>query len=293
MAWVPWASLWFVTTWEHCLAVGTDRERFRGATDHPTLERVFGAPNALTTIDPEHADLRVAVDPPLRPRAVNGYIDELARPIVRRHLQRIRRRGEAEIMSELLEPVSVEALGELYGLGVDADTLRRWVAELNVGVANIESDAAKFAVADAVTAEIEAVLDPLLERLAREPDGGMLSHMLHGGREGGPRSPQEIYPSLKVILLGGMQEPGHAVGSTLPGLFTRPEQLPRVAADISLVPAAVNEGLRWTRRSAPSSARRPARRSSGAGRSAQGTSWRWCWARPTATSGATSAPRST
>jgi len=245
VAWVPWASLWFITRWEDCLAVGSDRVRFRGAADHPTLERVFGAPNVLTAVDPEHADLRAAVDPPLRPRAVNVYIDELARPIVREHLARLRDRNRAEIMAELLEPISVEALGALMGLGVDPDTLRRWFAGLNAGVSNIERDAEKFATADAITAEIEERLGPLLERLARQPDRGMLSHMLHGGRDDGPRPVADVYPTLKVILLGGMQEPGHAVGSTLLGLFTRPDQLARVASDLTLVPAAVNEGLRW------------------------------------------------
>jgi aromatic O-demethylase, cytochrome P450 subunit len=245
VAWVPWAQLWFVSRWADCMAIESDREAFRGATNHPTLERVFGAPNVLTAVDPEHADLRAAIDPPLRPRAVNTYIDELVRPIARRYADRIAGREQTEIMSEYFEPVSVEALGALLGLGVDADTLRRWFADLNVGVSNVESNPAKFAVADAVTAEIEAVLEPLIDRLGREGDGSMLSHMLHGGRDGTPRSAAAVYPSLKVILLGGMQEPGHAAGSTLLGLFTRPDQLARVVADPSLVPVAVNEGLRW------------------------------------------------
>ena len=245
VCWVPWAELWFITRWDDCLAVGTDTETFRGAKDHPTLERVFGAPNVLTAVDPEHRDLREAVDPLLRPRAVNGYIEELARPIVRRHLDALRAHGEAELMAGFFEPVSVEALGELMGLGVDADTLRRWFHGLNVGISNVESDAAKFSVADAITAEIEQRLDPVLERLAHEPEDSMLSHMLHGGRDGAPRTAADIYPSLKVILLGGMQEPGHAAGSTLLGLFTRPDQLARVAADPALVPTAVTEGLRW------------------------------------------------
>ncbi|HWT92663.1 MAG TPA: cytochrome P450 [Solirubrobacteraceae bacterium] len=245
VCWVPWADLWFVTRWEDCLAVGADAEAFRGAKDHPTLERVFGAPNVLTAVDPEHRDLRDAVDPLLRPRAVNGYIDDLARPIVRRHVDALRGRGAGELMGDFFEPVSVEALGELLGLGVDAATLRQWFHGLNVGVANVESDPAKFATADAITAAIEERLDPLLERLAREPDGSMLSHMLHGGRDGEPRPASLVLPSLKVILLGGMQEPGHAAGSTLLGLLTRPEQLARVAADPKLVATAVTEGLRW------------------------------------------------
>jgi cytochrome P450 len=246
VAWVPWADAWLVTRWEECWTVGTDTERFASAANHPTLNRVFGEPNILATSGDEHRDLRDGVDPLLRPRAVNGYIDDLVRPVVREHLAALAGRDEAELMGEFFEPVSVRGLGELLGLGVDDDTLRRWFHELNVGISSSDLDPAKLARADAVTAEIETRIEPLLERLVSEPDESMLSHMVHGGRpDGDPRPPDQVLPSLKVMLLGGMQEPGHAAGSTLLGLLGRPDQLARVAADTSLVPTAVTEGLRW------------------------------------------------
>ena len=39
-------------------------------------------------------------------------------------------------------------------------------------------------------------------------------------------------PSLKVILLGGMQEPGHGAGSVLYALLTHPDALAEVRADL-------------------------------------------------------------
>jgi cytochrome P450 len=49
-----------------------------------------------------------------------------------------------------------------------------------------------------------------------------------------------------VILLGGMQEPGHAGGSALAGLLASPAQLSAVRDDpAGLLPAVVEEGLRW------------------------------------------------
>jgi cytochrome P450 len=43
-----------------------------------------------------------------------------------------------------------------------------------------------------------------------------------------------------------MQEPGHGAGSVLAGLLADPaEQLGAVLADPDLIPAAVEEGLRW------------------------------------------------
>jgi len=246
VAFVPWAQVHFVTRWEDCHRVGNDTEAFRGAEHHRTVNRVFGAPNILTSAGPVHRDLRSAVDPHLRPRQVNTYIEDLARPIARQAVAEIRHRGAAELMSAYFEPLSVAALGTLLGLGVDADTLRRWFHGLNEGISNRAGEPAAFARAAAVAAEIEQHVDRVVEDLLRRPDDSLLSHMIHGATaDARPRSRELVYPTLKVILLGGMQEPGHAAGSSLLGLFSRPDQLARVAADPALIPAAVSEGMRW------------------------------------------------
>jgi cytochrome P450 len=54
-----------------------------------------------------------------------------------------------------------------------------------------------------------------------------------------------ILPTLKVILLGGMQEPGHAAGSTVVGLLESGQSEALAAEPARLVRDAVEEGLRW------------------------------------------------
>ena len=74
-----------------------------------------------------------------------------------------------------------------------------------------------------------SALGPLLDRLEREPDDSTISHMIRPGVDDGRPRPRERYlPSLKVILLGGMQEPGHGAGSVLYALLAHPEQLAEV-----------------------------------------------------------------
>jgi cytochrome P450 len=55
-----------------------------------------------------------------------------------------------------------------------------------------------------------------------------------------------VLPSLKVAILGGMQEPGHACGTVVCGLFSEPDQWDLVRTDPRAnAAAAVEEGLRW------------------------------------------------
>jgi aromatic O-demethylase, cytochrome P450 subunit len=246
IAWIPALQAYVASTWQECWEIASDFQNFGGTTD-PNTEHVFGQPCILSVDGDVHAGLRGMVDPNLRPRAVNRYIDRLVRPIAQQRVAHLKDHGSAELMSEYFEPISVRAVGDLLGFQeVDSDTLRRWFHDLSTGFANKALHPEGFEPSDRATKEIKAFVDPKLERLAREPDDGGLSHWLHDGMpEGQTRSAEYIYPTLLVILLGGMQEPGHGAGSVLVGLFSNPEQLQRVIQDKMHIPRAVSEGLRW------------------------------------------------
>jgi cytochrome P450 len=212
------------------------------------IDRSFGSPTILTSDGERHRELRRSIDPKYRPHEVETYIDGLVAPIVADRLAALQGREEVELMGEYFEPVSVLSLGAVLGLGdVDAETLRRWFAALADGGTNFERDPAKQARSDAACAEIEARVAPLLDRLEREPDESTISHMIWSGVDDGrPRARERYLPTLKVILLGGMQEPGHGAGSVLYALLTHPEQLAAVRADLDgLLAGAIDEGMRW------------------------------------------------
>ncbi len=241
--------MWLATGWDEALAVASEPDRFAADMPASPIDRSFGGPTILTCDGPAHRELREAVDPKLRPREVDSYIDALIEPIVTKRLDALVRASDtAELMSELFEPVSVEGLAAVLGLAeLDADKLRRWFAGLAEGATNFERNPAKQAASDAICAEIDERLEPILDRVEREPDDSMISHMLHDGMAPGrTRERERVMPSLKVILLGGMQEPGHGAGSVLLALLSHPEQLAEVRADPDgLLGPAIEEGMRW------------------------------------------------
>ena len=149
-------------------------------------------------------------------------------------------------MSEYFEPISVLSLGSMLGLAeIDGDTLRRWFHGLAQGAINFEDDPARWEIADATGAEIDRTLAPILERLWETPDASTISTMLQHAEGSFDERVAMILPTLKVILLGGMQEPGHAAGTTVAGLLES-GQAAAVAADpAGLVRDAIEEGLRW------------------------------------------------
>jgi cytochrome P450 len=246
VCYVPAVGLWFVTRYQDVEYAVTHPELFGAELDDSPVDRTFGSPTILTVDGDRHLDLRRALDTKYRPKNVAAYIDDLVRPLARRLLDDLADSTGAELMAQYFEPLSVMTLGRVLGVGhLSAERLRDWFWRLHLGVINFEGNPERAAVGLACSAEIDEELTPVFGRLAAEPDDSTISHLLHSGTDE-TRDQGFVMPTLKVILLGGMQEPGHGGGTALAGLLRNPDQLDAVRADRErLLPAAVEEGLRW------------------------------------------------
>jgi len=245
---VPCTNIWFATTWDTVESVATNAKDFVAAFPGSPLERSFGSPFILTADGDVHKELRGMIDPFYRAKQVNVFFDPLCRPIVQYFLDALPEGEPVDIMAEYFENISAVCVARTLGFkDVDAAKLRNWFHGLAQGGINYEGDPVRQAICDETTAEIDAVMIPLLEKLALDRDESVLSNMLFGGMpEGQTRPIERILPTIKVTLLGGMQEPGHGAGNALVGLLQNPDQLAALRANrTALVRAAVTEGLRW------------------------------------------------
>lgn len=253
VAFVPALGMYIVSTKELCAQIAKDSDNWPAVISEAG-GRTFGPGALLNTNGDEHRELRDMIEPHLQPSAVDKYIDDLVRPYARQRLAEFENDGQADIVAAYCEPVSVRALGDLLGLDdVSTDKLREWFHKLSVSFTNAAVDESGefanpdgFIPGDEAKAEIIAHVDPKIDKWINEPDHTAISHWLHDGMPEGQTRPREIiYPNLYVFLLGAMQEPGHAMATTLAGLLTRPDQLERVVDDPSLIPRAQSEGMRW------------------------------------------------
>lgn len=253
VAFIPALGMYIVSTKELCAEIAKDAEHWP-AVISAAGGRTFGPGALLNTNGDEHRKLRDMIEPHLQPSAVDKYIDDLVRPYARQRLSEIENDGQADIVAAYCEPVSVRALGDLLGLDdVSTDKLREWFHKLSVSFTNAAVDESGefanpdgFIPGDEAKAEIIAHVDPKIDKWITEPDHSAISHWLHDGMPEGQTRPRDIiYPNLYVFLLGAMQEPGHAMATTLAGLLTRPDQLERVVDDPALIQRAQSEGMRW------------------------------------------------
>jgi cytochrome P450 len=202
--------------------------------------------NMLGSEGPHQWWMRAVCEPPFRPREVEertqGMIPKLAHGLI----DGISPRGEADLFTEFADPMSVQSLQYMLGLGEVAwQDLLRWNQGMMVGLANFQGDQSKQRFADDASAQLGAAIDGVLDRLERHPDGSVLSWMVHHEQEGARMPREQITANAKLMLSGGLQEPRDLIALVVWGLGSHPEQLEQVRADRSLVKAAVEETLRW------------------------------------------------
>jgi cytochrome P450 len=244
VCWVPAVSAWLVTSWAAGTHVAANPQAFGAPSDSP-LRRTLGE-NVITVDAHAHARLRSAMEPRLHRTSVAEYAPELVRRIAQEQWKQVAGRTAVELMGEFFEPIAVRALAEVMGIGdLDVAVLRRWFGELAAGGGNYERDPSKDALSARASREIEEVIRPRLDMWRRDPQANLISDLLSARSPEGPLTDEEVMANVKLLLLGGMQEPGHAAGNILWALLEHPEQLRAVAQEPDLVEAAMEEGLRW------------------------------------------------
>jgi cytochrome P450 len=245
---VPALDAWMFTRFDQVKAIHGDPARF--ATRFPdTINEVFKGPHVLHLDGPEHQRRRRALHGCLAPKVVQQYSEEVIGTVVDQQLESLRAKGgRAELMADYFEPISVLSLGREMGIpNIDADTLRHWFKGIILGSSNGDGDPAITAEALAVSDEIDETLRAEFERIDREPADTIISHLLqHAEGDTLAERVTDLSPTLKIVIGGGLQEPGHGAGTLAHALLEDDEARERLLAEPeTMLQPAVDEALRW------------------------------------------------
>ena len=246
IVYVPDTHLVLLTTWELCEKAGADVGHFAAPVE--PFATSYGIPNILSLDGPSHMELRGAVNPPLRGKAVASRREDLFRVVARRHIEAIRDKGAADLALELLEPISLDVIGVLLGFDdLDVETRKRWFNTFGAYLVNRGRDSSVAQRGEALKKELRAYLEPKVADMPAESDGTVLWHLYHGGLESGQvRSTDDVIGTVAVLIVGGFQEPGHAIAATLLGVLPNEEFRSRLEADPERwAHVAMEEALRW------------------------------------------------
>lgn len=246
VAYVPDTHLVLLTTWALCEEAGRDRDHLMPGQE--PFNTAYGQPNILSLAGEAHASLRSAVNPPFRPKPIKARRDELFRRVARAHIATLQASGRADIAEDLLEPISLEVVAELLGLqDVAPETRKRWFNGFGAYLVDRGRDPQVAATGEALKVELREYLAQRVAAMPPESDHTALWHLFHDGMPAGElREIDEVIATVAVLIVGGFQEPAHAIAATLLGVLPSADFRQRLAADPERWgPPAFEEALRW------------------------------------------------
>jgi cytochrome P450 len=192
--------------------------------DHARLRRLISGP--FTTA-------RMAA---LRPRVqaiVDGLLDDLEEAATEEE--------PVDLVAGFTLPLPMTVIGELLGVPVgDRSRLRDWFNAVFATPIAPAADSDGRAAADAVY----AYLGELVAAKRAEPGDDLLS-ALAASADDDRLDEDELLSTAWLLIIAGHDTTVNLIGNGLVALFRHPDQLARLRADLSLVPAAVEEFLRY------------------------------------------------
>ena len=142
-------------------------------------------------------------------------------------------------MRQLLFPFPVQVIAALLGLPEeDLPEFHRLAVEL-IGV-TVDWDRAL-----ASSAKLRDYFSGIVAERRRHPADDMISVLAGAEHDGQRLDDEEIYAFLRLLLPAGAETTYRSSSNLLYGLLTHPDQLAALQADRSLMPRAIEEGIRW------------------------------------------------
>lgn len=231
---------WLVSRHADVVALLEDETRFSSRALHEANSFPVMGRNVMGMEGDEHRVHKALVAPPFRRSLVESrYVEPILRPLCHELIDRFAERREVDLVVEFTKGFPLSVIARLLGLPIeDEQRFSRWAMAL-IGYAFLPDEAREAA------SHFDRMLAPLLEARRREPGDDLLSMLAHAEVEGARLDDELALSFVRVLFAAGTDTTYNAVGSLIHALLTHPEALERVRADRSLLPAAVEEGLRW------------------------------------------------
>ena len=197
---------------------------------------------------PRHTKLRALIAKAFTPRVV-ANLEPRIRELSRELLDEMIERGEADLVGEYSAPLPMRVIAELLGVpAADWPRYKRW-SDVILKVANTfapgdETDRI-FQEYGAVTEEMRAALPQLIAQLRSARPDALLARLVEAEVDGERLTQEEILGFVQLLLVGGQETTVNLINNAVLCLLEHPDQLSRLRAAPQLLPAAIEEVLRY------------------------------------------------
>jgi pimeloyl-[acyl-carrier protein] synthase len=254
--WDPYLHAWVVTRYEDVITVlhrySADR------TPTPAYFEALGAPEVspiakvmvkqmLFMDAPAHTRLRKLAGvsfTPARVRILRDHIQNIANQLIDAICAR--GDGKMDVLADFAEPLPAIVTAEMLGVPVeDHVKLKNWSVTFAEMLGNFQHNP------DRLTGVLHAVegLTAYFQNAIREqktnPRDGLVHAFMTAEVDGDRLTEEEIVANCIVTMVGGLETTTNLIANGILTLLRNPEQLAKLRGDLTIIPAAVEELLRY------------------------------------------------
>jgi cytochrome P450 len=252
--WDPFLHAWVVTRYADVVAVF---QRFSAErTPSPAQLAAMGmaalSPIAQVMVrqmlfldPPAHSRVRSLAAKAFTPRRVErlrNHIEE----IVDQLLDAVEKKGTMDVIADLAYPLPAIVTAELLGVPPsDRDQLKAWSEDFAEMLGNFQHNPDRF---PRVLRSLEGMTSYFQAAVRRDrdnPKDGLIHALASAENDGDRLSEDEVIANTIVTMVGGQETTTNLIGNGVLTLLRHPRELDRLRADLSLIPSAVEELLRY------------------------------------------------
>ena len=261
---VHWSApdeVFVITRFDDVAAISKNQELFTSAEGvRPSNPAKIGL---IDEAEPRHGQLRGMINKGFTPRMVK-HLETVFRGITQDAIDSVARQGHCDFVKSISVPLPLLLIAEMLGIRPeDRDRFHQWSDAMIAGDGNFDKPEI-MAAAGMAFLEYSAYLKEVIENRREHPqddlitilvgakDDGLLTRFdqnenvnQHTGVDHGDIATDELIMLCTILLVAGNETTRNGISGGMELLIEHPEQRQCLIDDPSLIPAAVEEMLRF------------------------------------------------
>src|ERR1700754_2480732 len=229
---------WTLFDFESVFSAFRDDEVFGSELYNQTIGLVFG-PTILGMAGKQHHDHRSLVSKAFKQSALNKGEPEVIDPICDQLVDEFKDDGEVDLVKAVTFEFPTRVTAALLGLPQeDLEMFRRLSLDLISITENIEGGLN-------ASVELGTYFQEQVDQRRKTMTDDVIGDLAAAEIDGQELTDEAIISFLRLLLPAGLETTYRSSGNLLQLLLTHPDQLETLQQDRSLMPAAIEEGIRY------------------------------------------------
>jgi cytochrome P450 len=251
--WDPFLHAWVVTRYDDVIRVLRDFSAKRTPSPEQLTSIGLSRLNPIAQVmvkqmlfldPPEHTRIRALASAAFTPQRVEVLRSHI-REVIRGLLETIQPKGRIDVISDLAEPLPCIITAEMLGVPVeDHRLLKSWSQDFAEMLGNFQHNPDHVPRILKSTEAMTAYFRSAMRMDKLRPDG-LVASLINAEVNGDRLTEEEVIANSIVTMVGGQETTTNLIGNGVLSLLRNPDQLERLRANLSLIPSAVEELLRY------------------------------------------------